>query len=150
MHGVKSFIHLCPARATQVRVPWWPLAPAWPQGQLGVATITTGRDVPWPCPSPAHTGEMSFSGNAWTGQGGWKRPTHIVLPSTDPQVAWRTFPDPGWFSKSYGLSMCTPAKEISRGDFKKPRWQQCSHTTGSLLCFCPMPSSALETSGQKG
>lgn len=87
-HGVKSFLHLCPARAitgesTMVAHGSWSLA----TGQTWGGNHHHGQRCPWSGPSPAYPGEMSFSGDTWTGQGGWKRPTHIVLPPTDPQVA---------------------------------------------------------------
>lgn len=91
----------------------WPVAPAgaWLWGKLVVTTTTMTRDVPWLCPSPEHPGEMSSSSSAWTDQGGWKSSTHVALPSNDTQVALRTFPELGWFSRpSYGQHVHSQGK----------------------------------------
>lgn len=104
---MKTFIYLCQARAITAGGPWWPMAPAgaWPWGQLEVATTTMARNAP---SCVHHPREMSPSGDAWTGQGGWKRPTHVALLSTATQVASRTFSAPGWIIKaSYGQHMHT-------------------------------------------
>lgn len=120
----------------------------WSQA-AGPVTTTVARDVPWLCPSSAWPGQKSTSGDTCTGQGGWKSPTHVALPSTDAQVASGTFPAPEWFSKpSYGQHMhagrwsCTPAKEISPGDLQKKNLIGSKAPTLQHPCsaFAPRPA----------
>lgn len=79
---------------------------AWLWGSLG------WQPSPWPGMSPGgayhQCAQEKCSLQVVPGQGGWKKPNHIALPSTDAQVASRTFPAPGSFGKpSYGWHVHT-------------------------------------------
>lgn len=125
---------------------------AWQWAKLVVTTTTMTRDVPWLCPSPEQPGEISSSGDAWTDQGRWKSSTYVALPSNDTQVALRTIPEVGWFSKpSYGQHVHTqggsPAlqqrKSVQETSQKTPLTATLPrHSTPARLY--PMPSTTPE------
>lgn len=130
---------------------------AWLWGHLGVETTTVDEDVPWSCSSPAQPGEMSSSGDTWTGQSRWKgQPTKLCKPLMLRWLLGSSLAQ-GGSANHHMDSTCTlrdgPAlcqvKSVWKTS-KKTHWQQRSHPTASLLRFCPMEASGKSKCGLEG